>query len=81
MLQGNAKDVFMVVPLILHCLDELAGLVAGHGCRLLEDALKGSADICCHGDVTTHVKVAPFFDELVDDFVSIFLQQVLNIGL
>ena len=81
MLQGHTKDVLVVVAFVLHRLDKLAGLVTGHGCRLLKDALEGSADVCCHGDVTAHVEVAPFFDEFVDDLVSVFLQQVLNIGL
>ena len=81
MFQCHAKDVFVVVPFILHRLDELASLFARHGRRLFKDALEGSADVCCHGDVTTDVKVAPFLDELVDDLVSVFLQQVLNVSL
>lgn len=81
MLEGHAKDVLMVVTFILHRLDELASLVAGHGSRLFKYALEGSADICCHGDVTTHIEVASFIDELVDNLICILLQQVLNIGL
>ena len=81
MLQGHAKDVLMVVPLVLHRLDELASVFAGHGRRLFKDALEGSADVCRHGDIAAHIEVAPLIDELVDDFVGILLQQVLNVGL
>ena len=81
MLEGNTKDVFMVIASILHRFNEFASLFTRHRSCLFKDALKGSADICRHGDITTHVKVATFFDELVDYFVCIFLEQVLNVGL
>lgn len=80
-LEGHSEDVLVVEPLVLHGLDETPGLVTGHGCVLLEDALQGPADIGSHGDVPTHIEMAPLLHQLFDHLVSILLQQVLHIHL
>lgn len=81
MFQSHAKDVLVVETVVLHRLDEFAGLITRHGSCLFKDALEGSADVRCHGDVTTDVEVTSLLNELVDNLVCVLFQQMLDVGL